>query len=161
MILAVIGSGNASPEEVELAEAVGREIAEHTAVLVCGGLGGVMEAACRGARQEGGLTVGILPGTCAQDANPWVVIPIATGVGEACNVIVVTAADAVIAIGGGFGTLSEIGHALKLKRPVVGLHTWDLCKEMSACEEVAMATSPREAVALAVALAGEPARSGA
>ena len=160
MILAVIGSGQASHEDALHAEAVGREIADQGIVLVCGGLGGVMEAACRGARKAGGLTVGILPGTSADEANPWVVVPIATGMGEARNVIVVTAADAVIAVGGGFGTLSEIGHALKLHRPVVGLHTWDLIREMTVCEDVAVATSPHEAVALAMALACTPTRGG-
>lgn len=152
MIIAVIGSGQAVGEEVALAEAVGREIARSGYILVCGGLGGVMEAACRGAREQGGLTVGILPGASAAEGNLWVEVPIATGMGEARNVIVVTAADAVIAVGGGYGTLSEIGHALKLGRPVVGLRTWDLSKGRVCSEDVAVAASPEEAVALAVAL---------
>lgn len=153
MILAVIGSGRASADEVALAELVGREVANSQSVLICGGLGGVMEGAAKGARQEGGLTVGILPGNSGSDANEWIVIPIATGMGEARNVIVVSAADAVIAVGGGYGTLSEIGHALKLGRPVVGLGTWDLRKGLECPEDIAFATSPKEAVALAIALA--------
>src|SRR5690606_6176989 len=110
------------------AEAVGRGIARAGATLVCGGLGGVMEAACRGARAEGGLTVGILPGGDPSDANPYVEIPICTGMGYARNIIVVKSGHAVIAIDGAYGTLSEIGHALGEGLPVIGLDTWQLSR---------------------------------
>ena len=122
--IAVVGPGRASPEELETAEQVGAEIAAAGAVLVCGGLGGVMEAACRGARSRRGRTVGILPGDDRAAANGWVEIAIATGLGELRNGLVVRAADAVVAVGGGHGTLSEVALALKLGRPVVGLGTW-------------------------------------
>jgi uncharacterized protein (TIGR00725 family) len=106
---------------------------------VCGGLGGVMEAACRGAKDAGGTTVGILPGTDRAAANPFVDVAVATGLGEARNALVVRAADAVIAIGGGYGTLSEIALALKAGKRVVGLETWDV-------EGVEVADSPAAAV---------------
>ncbi len=105
-IIAVIGGSDASPEEISLAEDVGRGLAKQGAVLVCGGLGGVMEAACRGSSLGGGVTVGILPGDSAKAANPYVQIPIVTGMGYARNVVVVKSAHAIIAIGGSYGTLS-------------------------------------------------------
>jgi uncharacterized protein (TIGR00725 family) len=105
---------------------VGRELAARGAVLVCGGLGGVMEAACRGAKDAGGRTVGILPGTDRAAANPFVDAAIPTGLGEARNALVVRAADALIAVGGGYGTLSEIALALKAGKRVVGLDSWDI-----------------------------------
>ena len=105
---------------------MGRELAARGAVLVCGGLGGVMEAACRGAKDAGGRTVGILPGTDRAAANPFVDTAIPTGLGEARNALVVRAADALIAVGGGYGTLSEIALALKAGKPVVGLDSWDI-----------------------------------
>jgi uncharacterized protein (TIGR00725 family) len=95
-------------------------------VVVCGGLGGVMEAACRGAKDAGGTTVGILPGSDRAAANPFVDVAIPTGLGEARNALVVRAADALIAVGGGYGTLSEIALALKAGKPVVGVGTWDI-----------------------------------
>ncbi|NIL96534.1 MAG: TIGR00725 family protein, partial [Planctomycetales bacterium] len=128
-VVAVVGGGVCSPEEAALAEAVGRGLAEAGATLICGGLGGVMAAACRGAKSAGGLTIGVLPGYSATDANPHVDVPIVTGMGEARNVIIVRTASAVIAVGGEFGTLSEIAFALKLGRPVIGLGTWELAKE--------------------------------
>jgi uncharacterized protein (TIGR00725 family) len=124
--IAVIGPGEASAEEERVAEEVGRGLAERQAIVVCGGLGGVMAAACRGARAEQGLTVGILPGTDRASANQWVTLAIPTGLGELRNGLVVRAADAVIAVGGGPGTLSEIALALKTGVPVLGLDTWDV-----------------------------------
>jgi uncharacterized protein (TIGR00725 family) len=109
-----------------VAEAVGRELAARGAVVVCGGLGGVMEAACRGAKEAGGHTVGILPGTDRSAANPFVDTAVPTGFGEARNALVVRAADALIAVGGGYGTLSEIALALKAGKRVVGLDSWDI-----------------------------------
>ncbi|MGQ9492412.1 MAG: TIGR00725 family protein [Anaerolineae bacterium] len=153
MFIAVIGAGRCSAEVAALAEAVGQELAKRGAVLVCGGLGGVMEAACRGAKAAGGLTVGILPGTSRREANPYVDIPIVTGMGEARNVLVVQSAQAVIAIHGEYGTLSEIAHALKLGIPVIGLHTWQLAKEGHENQAIVRAQHAREAVEKALALA--------
>ncbi len=152
MFVAVIGSARCSKEVAALAEAVGREIALRGAVLVCGGRGGVMEAACRGAQAEGGTTVGILPGASRQEANAYVDIPIATGLGEARNAIVVGTADAVVAVSGGVGTLSEIGLALKMGLPVVGLGTWELHQDGQPVGAVIAADTPAQAVEQAVAL---------
>jgi uncharacterized protein (TIGR00725 family) len=154
MFIAVIGAGRCSADVASVAEAVGREIAQRGAVLVCGGLGGVMEAACRGAKSVGGLTVGILPGTLREDANAYVDISIVTGMGEARNVLVVQSAQAVIAVHGEYGTLSEIGHALKLGIPVVGIGTWQLLKDGEERQAIVRAETPHEAVERAVALAG-------
>ncbi len=126
--IAVIGGGQPSPQEAQLAEEVGRELARQGASLVCGGLGGVMEAACKGASSGGGVTIGILPGDNRRAANHYVQIPIVTGIGYARNVAVVKSAQAVIAIGGSYGTLSEIGHALQSGIPVIGLNTWSLSR---------------------------------
>jgi uncharacterized protein (TIGR00725 family) len=124
--VAVIGPGEASRDELHSAESVGAGLAAAGAVVVTGGLGGVMEAACRGARSRRGRTVGLLPGEDRDAANGWVEIAVATGLGELRNGLVVRAADAVVAVGGGHGTLSEIALALKLGRPVVGLGTWEV-----------------------------------
>jgi uncharacterized protein (TIGR00725 family) len=124
--VAVVGPGEASPDEIEAAERVGRELARRGAVVVCGGLGGVMEAACRGAKEEGGTTLGILPGVDRAAANPHVDVAVATGLGEARNALVVRAADALIAVGGAYGTLSEIALALKGGKRVVGVGTWEV-----------------------------------
>jgi uncharacterized protein (TIGR00725 family) len=109
-----------------VAEEVGRLLARRGAVVVCGGLGGVMEAACRGASRAGGTTVGVLPGLDRGAANPFVSVAVATGLGEARNALVVRAADALIAVGGAYGTLSEIALALKAGKPVIGLGTWEI-----------------------------------
>ncbi|TET48768.1 MAG: TIGR00725 family protein [Dehalococcoidia bacterium] len=144
--IAVIGGSDCTPEEARLAEEVGRELARKDAILVCGGLGGVMEAACRGASAGGGLTIGILPGGSRQTANPYVQIPVVTNLGEARNVIVVKSAEAVIAIGGGYGTLSEIGHALRNGIPVVGLNTWSLSRNDRPDNSIVLAKNPVDAV---------------
>ncbi len=129
MIIAVIGgSSPTNPEHVRLAEEVGRELAKRGVSLVCGGLSGIMEAACKGAKSAGGTTIGILPGRSSRDANSYVDIPIVTTMGFSRNVIVVHTGDAVIAVGGAFGTLSEIGHALGDGIPVVALNTWPLSR---------------------------------
>ncbi len=127
-LIAVIGGSQASKQEIKTAEDVGRELAKRGAAVVCGGLGGVMEAACRGASSEGGITIGILPGENRHNANQYVQIPIVTGMGYARNVAVVKSAQAVIAIGGSYGTLSEIGHAIQSGIPVIGIDTWSLAK---------------------------------
>ncbi len=154
MIIAVIGASRCSKEMARRAQEVGRELAKRGATLVCGGLGGVMEAACRGAKEEGGLTIGILPGLSHHEANPYVDIPIVTGLGEARNVIVVRTAQAVIAVGGEYGTLSEIAYALKMGRPVVGLNTWQLAKDGRPREDIVEVSTPVEAVQRALALGG-------
>jgi hypothetical protein len=124
--IGVIGAGECDAELGRLAEEVGRGIAEAGAVLVSGGMGGVMEAACRGAKSAGGLTVGILPGPDRGGANECVDIAIATGIGEARNLAIIRTSDALIAVGGSYGTLSEIGFALKMGKKVIGLRTWDI-----------------------------------
>jgi uncharacterized protein (TIGR00725 family) len=124
--VAVVGPGEASSQELAAAEEIGGALAAAGAVVVTGGLGGVMEAACRGARRHGGYTLGILPGEDRSAANAWVQVAVATGMGELRNGLVVRAADALIAVGGGHGTLSEVAFALKLGRPVVGLGTWEV-----------------------------------
>jgi uncharacterized protein (TIGR00725 family) len=146
--IAVIGAGDAAERQIAEAEAVGRGLASAGAVIVCGGLGGVMAAACRGAKSAGGTTVGMLPGTDRAAANEWVDIAIATGVGEMRNVLVVRAADAVVAIGGEYGTLSEVAFALKTGKPVVGLGTWTLDRNP---DPIVRAADPDEAVARALA----------
>jgi len=152
--VSVSGSGDASPEVIGLAEEVGLLLAEAGAVVVCGGLGGVMEAVCRGARSAGGTTVGILPGTERSDANDFVDVALPTGLGESRNALVARAADALIAIGGEFGTLSEIGLALKIGKPVVGLGTWELHRKGGDVGAINPAATPAEAVNLALMLAG-------
>jgi hypothetical protein len=159
--IAVIGGSRCSPEEAKLAEAVGREIAQKGAILVCGGMGGIMEAACRGAHTEGGMTIGILPGESRRVANPYVQIPVVTGIGYARNVIVVKSAQAVIAIGGSYGTLSEISHALQSNIPVIGLNTWSISKNDLPDSSIILAQNPAEAVDKALNLATSQASSQA
>jgi uncharacterized protein (TIGR00725 family) len=149
-VVAVVGGGRCSPQEAKVAEAVGRHLAEAGATLICGGLGGVMAAACRGAKAAGGLTIGVLPGFSASDANPDVDIPVVTGLGEARNLVIVRTASAVVAVGGEFGTLSEIAFALKLGRPVVGLGTWELSKMGQLDDPIIRAATPADAVRLAL-----------
>lgn len=151
--VAVVGSGSAERDELVLAEEVGRLLATRGAIVVCGGLGGVMEAACRGAKTVGGMTVGLLPGPDRRDANAWVDVPIPTGLGEARNALVVRAADAVIAIGGEYGTLSEIALALKTGKPVVGLETWELSRRGLPATDIVRASTPADAVERALELA--------
>lgn len=152
-LIAVIGGSQPSPQEAQLAEAVGRELAKQGAILICGGLGGTMEAVSKGASSEGGVTVGILPGNNRQEANPYVQIPIVTGMGYARNIAVVKSAQAVIAIGGNYGTLSEISHALQSGIPVIGLKTWALSKNGRQDNSIIVVNSPAEAVNKALDLA--------
>ena len=151
--IAVIGGSACSKEEAELAETVGRKLAKQGAILVCGGLSGVMEAACKGASAEGGITIGILPGDSRQSANPHVQIPIVTGMGYARNAVVVKSAQAVIAIGGSYGTLSEISHALQSDIPVIGLNTWALSRNARPDNSIIPVQNPTEAVDKALNLA--------
>jgi uncharacterized protein (TIGR00725 family) len=149
--IGIIGAGTCGDSQVAVAEEVGRLVARARALLVCGGLGGVMAAACRGAKAAGGTTIGLLPGLDRDDANEWIDVAVPTGLGEARNVLVVRAADALIAIGGEFGTLSEIGFALKTGKPVVGLGTWELPQRPDA---IRRASSAAEAVSLAMQASG-------
>jgi uncharacterized protein (TIGR00725 family) len=146
MIISVIGAGSCDSKIFSIAEHVGRLIAKEGATLITGGLGGVMEAASKGAREAGGTVAGIIPGFSRDDANAFVDIPIVTGMSHARNVIIVRSADAVIAVSGEYGTLSEIAIALKLGKPVIGIATWDNV------EGVIKAGSPEEAVEMAVNL---------
>ncbi len=145
--IAVLGGAACTKEVSELAYEVGSLIAERGGVLICGGRGGVMEAACKGACDKGGLTIGILPGDLAGEANPFVHIALPTGLGEARNVIIVKSADAAIAVNGSYGTLSEIAFCLKLGVPVVGLRTWTIDPDIHQAQNAA------EAVELAFQLA--------
>lgn len=150
MIIGVIGASDADNNLRRTAREVGREIARRGAVLICGGLGGVMEATCQGAKEEGGLTIGILPGFEKGDANPYVDIPIVTGLSYARNLIIVRTADGLIAVGGGYGTLSELAFALKLNKPVVAINSWPVS------DKIRQARDAKEAVSLIFeALGGE------
>ena len=140
-----MGPGSATPEQESWAEAIGRALGSAGGTVVCGGLGGVMAAACRGARAGGGMTVGLLPGLDRAEGNRWLDVAVPTGLGEARNVLVVRAADVVVAVGGEHGTLSEIAFALKTGKPVVGLHSWGI----DGMHEV---DSPEAAVAAALSL---------
>jgi len=145
--IAVIGASAATAEQYRAAQAVGAALADAGAVLVCGGRGGVMEAACRGAAEHGGVAVGLLPGSDRREANQWVTIALPTGIGELRNGLIVRAADAVIAVGGAYGTLSEIALALAAGKPVVGVaDTWEI-------DGVERVDSPKEAVERALTLA--------
>jgi len=144
-LIAVIGESRFSdPANEPRAEEIGRLIGAAGDVLICGGLSGVMEAACRGAKAAGGMTVGVLPGMDRAEANQFVDVAIATGLGEMRNVIIVMNADGVVAIGGGYGTLSEIGHALRAGKPVVGLGTWQAVRAGTPAAML-QASSPQDA----------------
>lgn len=123
-LIGIIGGSDCNEEEYRMAEKTGRLIAQKKAFLVCGGMSGIMEAACKGAAEVGGTTVGILPSDVISEANPYVQIPIATGMGIGRNVIIVRTVQSVIAISGGYGTLSEIAYAMQLDKPVVALRPW-------------------------------------
>lgn len=150
-IIGVIGGSTASTDILQLAEEVGAEIARSGSAVVCGGMTGVMESVCKGARREGGLTIGIIPSDNKGDANPFVQIPIVTGMGMGRNVMLVKTADAIIAIGGEYGTLSEIAHALNIGKKVIGLRTWKLERaHTKAIPNLIEVDTPKKAVALAL-----------
>lgn len=157
LMVSVIGGEDAPPEAVRLAEEVGRQLARHGAVVVCGGGSGVMAAVCRGAREEGGHTIGIMPGHNAQETppNPWVEFPIYTGIGYARNSMVVLSGEVVIAIDGSYGTLSELAYAFIHNIPVVGLDTWEFSYAGHEGRRIVRAQSAAEAVELALRLAQE------
>ena len=153
--VAVVGPDPASPEVAAQAEEVGRLLARAGAILVCGGLGGSMEATARGVQAEGGTSIGILPGLGRSDANPYLTLSIPTGMGEMRNAVIVRSADVVIAVAGEFGTLSEIAFALKTGVPVVGLGTWELSKQgRLVADPIVRASTPKDAVEQALQLAG-------
>ena len=154
-MVAVFGPGHPSREEYNLAAEVGRLLARRGVALVCGGLYGVMEAACMGAKEEGGLTVGILRTYNRNDANPYVDVVLPTGLGDGRNVLVATAGEAAIAVGGKLGTLSEIALALKHGIPVVGLRTWKLDRDTLFDRMLPHARSAEEAVEMALSMAAE------
>jgi uncharacterized protein (TIGR00725 family) len=158
LLVAVVGAGGLVPEHCDAdvaaqAEAVGRALAEAGAAIVCGGREGVMEAACRGAKSAGGTTIGILPGVDRCAANPYIDLPIVTGMGQARNLIVVYSSQAVVAVDGSYGTLSEIAHALKAGIPVVGLGTWGLASGGREVDAIHRVSDPEEAARVAVELA--------
>jgi uncharacterized protein (TIGR00725 family) len=152
MMISVIGGERCPREALEAAETVGRELAKRGATVVCGGRGGVMEAACRGARSAGGHTIGILPGRGPADSQPngYVEFPIFTGMGFARNVMLVLSGQAVIAISGSYGTLSEIAYALIHEIPVIGLDTWDFDYKGHDGERIIRASDPAKAAELAI-----------
>jgi uncharacterized protein (TIGR00725 family) len=158
--ISVIGAGEGDEEILRDAEEVGRGIAEAGAVLVCGGLGGVMEAASRGASEAGGTVLGILPTLSPADANPYVTHAVATGTGHARNLAVVASGDAVIAVGGEWGTLSEIAYARKLGRPVVAIQSWTLRNRAGTDLGIVEAETAEEAVSAALARSARSAVSG-
>ncbi|NOX90548.1 MAG: TIGR00725 family protein [Calditrichaeota bacterium] len=139
-LIAVIGGRECSPETEVRAYQTGRLIAKNGFGLICGGMSGVMEASARGCKEEGGITVGVLPQDSAGYANPYIDIAIPTGMGIARNLIIVRSAEGIIAIDGGFGTLSELAFALQLGKPVVGLNTWDVS------EKIIQVKTPEEAI---------------
>ena len=151
-MISVIGGEACPPEALAAAETVGRELAKRGATVVCGGRGGVMEAACRGARSVDGHTIGILPGRGPTDSPPnsYVEFPIYTGLGFARNIMVVLSGRAVIAISGSYGTLSEIAYALIHEVPVIGLDTWDFSYAGHDGEKITRATDPVAAVEAAI-----------
>ena len=154
MIISVIGSSSAKPEHLALAEELGRELARRGIMVACGGMTGVMEAVCRGAKAQGGTTIGILPGRRGSPHNSHVDIPVFTTLGYARNIIVVHTGEACIAVGGAFGTLSEIAYALDAKIPVVGLSTWELTVKGDGdpvVDGIIPADSPADAVDKALA----------
>jgi uncharacterized protein (TIGR00725 family) len=148
--ISVIGGATADGEILSEAEAVGRGIAEAGAVLVCGGMSGVMEAASRGARDAGGIVIGVLMGLSPDEGNEHLTHALATGIGYARNLAVVASGDAVIAVGGEWGTLSEIALARRLERPVIGLETWPLRNRAGTDLGITEASSAEEAVAAAI-----------
>jgi len=150
MYIAVIGSGENDPKNEKIAYELGKLIAQKGAILICGGLGGVMDAACKGASEAGGTCVGILPGGNRAGSSRYLTVALPTGVGEARNTIITRSADVVIAVGGEFGTLSEIAFALKAQKPVIGINTWHLFKDKQESKAIARAKDACEAIDLAI-----------
>ena len=150
--ISVIGSADPSKKDYDFAYKLGELIGEKDLVLVCGGLGGIMEAVSKGVKSAGGITVGILPEENKQSINPYIDIPIVTGMGEARNIIIALTADVVIAVGGELGTLSELAISMKHKKPVIGLNTWDLDREYCKKVNIIEVYDPQEAIDKAISL---------
>lgn len=148
-LIAVIGDTECAPAVERAAEETGRLIARRGGIVVTGGYGGVMEAACRGARKAGGTTIGILSGKHASEANRWIGIPIVTGMGHARNAVIALTADGIVAVGGAFGTLSEIAYALRFGKPLVGIRSWKL-EHHGSCPEVRFPDCPDAAAAISL-----------
>lgn len=155
MIIAVIGESSASPRNAMLAEEAGSLLTKANVTVVCGGQEGVMRAVCKGAKKPGGTTIGILPGMDSLDSNEYVDIPICTGLGNGRNLLVTRAGKSVIAIGGSYGTLSEIGLALSDSKSVIGLNTWSLLRDEHLDCGIIVANNPEEAVQLAICQANK------
>jgi uncharacterized protein (TIGR00725 family) len=151
--IGVAGASRPEPALLEQAERLGRRLAEEGAVVVCGGGPGVMEAVCRGARSAGGTTVGLLPGLDRAEGNPYLTVSLPTGLGQGRNLLLVRSSDALVAVGGGFGTLSEIALALRTGTPVVGLATWSLHLDARAVDAFPVATGPEAAADMALEVA--------
>jgi uncharacterized protein (TIGR00725 family) len=148
MYVAVIGGQQCTPEEERMAYDLGNLLAKNGAVIICGGLGGVMESACKGAKAGGGTTIGVLPGPFRGDANPFVDYAVATDMGQARNAIIVRTADAAIAVGGEYGTLSEVAMALKMGKKVVAIASWEISRKGAPDEKVIRVDDPEKAVEL-------------
>ncbi|MEW6412219.1 MAG: TIGR00725 family protein [Candidatus Zixiibacteriota bacterium] len=148
-VIAVVGANKCSKKLRDMAAEVGRYVAENGGIIVCGGLGGIMEGAAQGAREAGGTTIGIIPGDNPNDANEFIDIVIPTGIGEARNALVVRTADAVIAFPGKYGTLSEMAFTLQAGKPLISVNAWSLG------DDVVQATTPREAAEMAMKMAKE------
>jgi len=148
--IGVIGASQPPDELLPIAEKVGEEIAKRGGILICGGMGGIMESACKGAKRSGGLTVGILPTMTRDSANPYIDIPIVTGIGYARNIIVVLTSEAIIAIGGAYGTLTELAFALHFNIPVIGIRTWRVESEFTEVKGIIYVDEPEEAVRIAM-----------
>jgi len=160
LIVSIIGESKASQKNSDLAEKLGSLLAQSGFTIVTGGLGGIMEAVSRGAKQFGGTTIGILPGLDPTQANEWVDIPICTGLGDARNLMVVRAGFAVVAIGGAYGTLSEIGHALSDKKPVISLNSWKLFREEVEDTSMISVKTPDEAVTMVLSMKSDKLSTG-
>ena len=153
LTIGVIGASSPTKKIENLAKEVGCLLAASGAVVICGGLSGVMEAVCRGAKSKGGTTIGILPGSNPDVANEWIDHVICTGMGEARNLVIIKSSDAVIAVGGGYGTLSEIGFALKLNKPIIGLQTWALENPNMDNLALKVVDNPKDAVSISIKMA--------
>ncbi len=160
LYISVVGASSCDSEVAELAEEVGSEVARRGHILVCGGLGGVMDAAAKGASKQGGISIGILPHPDRKLASRWLTVSVPTDMGHARNALVALSGDAMIAVSGGYGTLSEIALALKMGKPVVGLNTWRLDFEEREEKGIVAASTPVEAVDLAEKLAALSADEG-
>ncbi|UCE25744.1 MAG: TIGR00725 family protein [Candidatus Zixiibacteriota bacterium] len=147
-VIAVVGANKCSKKLRDMAAEVGQYVAENGGVIVCGGLGGIMEGAARGAKQANGVTIGILPGDNADDANEFIDFVIPSGFGEARNILIIRTADAVVAFPGKYGTLSEMAFALQAGKPLVSVNAWNLG------DDVAQAETPQEAARIAMEMAG-------